>query len=55
MKLGMKRGVKKRQMFGPFQNMIASGTRSLVRKRSQEKLQCQPGIGLARQDHLPTS
>ncbi len=31
----------------------AGGTRSLVRQRSKEKHQCQLGIGLLRQDHLP--
>ena len=54
MKLHTKRGVSKfRQMSGPFQNLIAGGTRSLVRQRSQEKHLCQLGIGLLRQDHLP--
>ena len=38
MKLRTKRGVSKmRQMSGKFQNLIAGGTRSLVRHRNQEK------------------
>ncbi len=49
-----KRCLKKDKCRAPFQNMIAGGTRSLVRKRSQEKHQRQPGIVLARQDHLST-
>ncbi len=49
-----KKGVSKiRQMSGPFQNLIAGGTRSLERQRNQEKHLCQLGIGLLRQDHLP--
>ncbi len=52
MKLRTKRGVSKiRQMLDPFQNLIAGGTRSLVRQRSQEKHLCQ--LGLLCQDHLP--
>ncbi len=38
----MKLGTKKfRQMLGSFQNLIAGGTRSLVRQKSQEKYLCQ--------------
>ncbi len=36
---------------GPFQNLIASGTRSLVRIRNQEKHLRQVGISLLHQDH----
>ncbi len=54
LKLRTKRGVSKiRQMSGPFQNLIAGGTRSLVRKRSQEKHLCQLVTCLLCQDHLP--
>ncbi len=44
-----------RQKSGPFQNLIAGGTRSLVRKKGQEKHLCQPGIFLLHQDHLPAN
>ena len=36
-----------------FLNLVAGGTRSLVRQRSQENHLCQLGIGLLRQDHFP--